>query len=170
MTAALTVGGPIGVAGPLVAGLVAAGPVVAGLLAAGLLAAGLTGCSAFGRGGDRSGVSSECRDSRDGGQCALSLSLADATAYDYAVGRGSLPVLAGGVQVSAFVQTDRTAVRVWWRDVTGKDVETVVQPGKPQTVHGKAVVRDEGGSQRFLIHFQLSGSSDSRVDATITYG
>jgi hypothetical protein len=160
MTAALAAGGPIGVAGLL----------AAGLLAAGLLAAGLTGCGAFGRGGDRNAVSSECRDSGDAGQCALRLSLADATAYDYAVGKGSLPVLAGGVQVIAFVQTDRTAVRVWWRDVTGKDVETIVQPGKPQTVRGVAAVRDEGGPQRFMIHFQLSGSGTSRVDATITYG
>jgi hypothetical protein len=141
------------------------------LVAASTLAVGLTGCGSFGGGGKHGRVTSLCRTTgTDGtGQCALKLSLGERGSYDYVVSGQPLPVLGGGVQVSAYVATT-TPVRVSWHEAAGRDAVTVVEPGRPRLVRGVASVQDQGGEQRFIVHFQLSGSGASTVDATITYG
>jgi hypothetical protein len=118
-------------------------------------------------------ASSECRTkvgTGGAGRCVLDLSLVGATVYDYVVHGPSLPVLSGGVQLDVHVQTEQADVRVSWRDPDGKDVVTVVNPGKPQSLRGLVVAQDQAGEQGFTIHFQLPDASFSAIDAAIVYG
>lgn len=141
----------------------------AALAAGSMFLAGLTGCGVIGGGGDGGRASSQCRASGIAGQCALDLDLPGGGNHDYVVSRRFLPVLGGGVQVNAYVQTT-AAVRVSWRDTAGKDVATVVEPGKPQSLRGVVSVQEQGNEQRFVVHFQRPGPTAGMIQATITYG
>lgn len=147
----------------------AATRLAAALVTAGLVtgAAGLSSCG----GRDLSGgpAADECRTGIGGGQCLVSLDLTEGHDYDYVVHQRSLPVLGGGVQVSAHVQAGPASLRVWWRDAAGRDVATVIGPGRSQTLSGTAAVQDQAGEQRFVVHFRRPAGS-GRMDATISYG
>jgi hypothetical protein len=145
--------------------------VMAAFVMGSLATVGSAGCGT-GEGAARQ-VSSECRTKAGtggAGRCVMDLLLVGTTAYDYAVHGPSLPVLSGGVQLDVYVQTEQADVRVSWLDPDGKDIVTVVTPGKTQSLRGLVVVQDQAGEQGFTIHFQLPGAGSSAIDATIAYG